>query len=209
MIRSSMPVIGLTGSMAAGKSTAACHLAKLGAYVADADRAARQVVLPGTAGLRALAARFGPGVLRPDGALDRPALAAIAFGDTAALLDLNAITHPRIRTLLEAELAEARALGAQAAVLDAALLLEAGWQDLCDEVWLVTAPEEARLNRAMARDGLSRKAAQARMDAQMPDKEKRALADVILENGGSKEALFAQTEAAYARLCGRPEKGMR
>lgn len=209
MTRSSMPVIGLTGSMAAGKSTVACHLAKLGAYVADADQAARQVVLPGTAGLQALVARFGPGILLPDGALDRVALSAIAFGDAAALADLNAITHPRIRALLEAELAEARAWGAQAAVLDAALLLEAGWQDLCDEVWLVTAPEEARLNRAMARDGLSREAAQARMAAQMPEEEKRALADVVLENGGSKEALFAQTEAAYARLCGRFRKGTR
>ncbi|MEA4969173.1 MAG: dephospho-CoA kinase [Candidatus Pelethousia sp.] len=200
MTRSSMPVIGLTGSMAAGKSTVARHLAKLGAYVADADQAARQVVLPGTAGLRALTERFGPGILRPDGTLDRPALSAIAFGDVAALADLNAITHPRIRALLEAELAKARAEGAQAAVLDAALLLEARWQDLCDEVWLVTAPVEARLNRAMARDGLSREAAQARMATQMPEEEKRALADVILENGGSIETLFAQTEAAYARL---------
>ena len=196
MTRSSMPVIGLTGSMAAGKSTVARHLAKLGAYVADADQAARRVVLPDTA---------GPGILRPDGALDRPALSAIAFGDAAALADLNAITHPRIRAEMEAELSKARARGMQAAVLDAALLLEAGWQDLCDEVWLVTAPEEARLNRAMARDGLSHEAAQARMAAQMPEEEKRALADVILENGGSKEALFAQTEAAYARL----EKGTR
>lgn len=200
MTRSSMPVIGLTGSMAAGKSTVARHLAKLGAYVADADQAARQVVLPGTAGLQALTERFGLGILRPDGALDRLALSTIAFGDAAALTDLNAITHPRIRVLLEAELAEARAGGAQAAVLDAALLLEARWQDLCDEVWLVTAPVEARLNRAMARDGLSREAAQARMTTQMPEEEKRALADVILENGGSIETLFAQTEAAYARL---------
>lgn len=200
MTRSSMPVIGLTGSMAAGKSTVARHLAKLGAYVADADQAARQVVLPGTAGLQALTERFGPGILRPNGTLDRLALSTIAFGDAAALADLNAITHPRIRVLLEAELAKARAGGAQAAVLDAALLLEARWQDLCDEVWLVTAPMEARLNRAMARDGLSREAAQARMATQMPEEEKRALADVILENGGSIETLFAQTEAAYARL---------
>lgn len=205
MTRSSMPVIGLTGSMAAGKSTVARHLAKLGAYVADADQAARRVVLPDTAGLQALVARFGPGILRPDGALDRPALSAIVFDDAAALADLNAITHPRIRAEMEAELSKARARGMQAAVLDAALLLEAGWQDLCDEVWLVTAPEEARLNRAMTRDGLSHEAAQARMAAQMPEEEKRALADVILENGGSKEALFAQTEAAYARL----EKGTR
>ena len=205
MIRSSMPIIGLTGSMAAGKSTVARHVAKLGAYVADADQAARQVVLPGTEGLNALVNRFGAGILLPDKTLNRPALAALCFGDEKALTDLNAILHPRIRLQIEAELREALAKGAQAAVVDAALLFEAGWQDLCDEVWLVTAPAQVRIERAMARDGISREAVKARMAAQMPEEEKRALADVILENSGSLEALLSQTEAAYARL----GKGMR
>lgn len=205
MTRNSMAVIGLTGSMAAGKSTVARRLGELGAYVADADQAARQVVLPGTAGLQALVARFGPGILGPDEALNRPALGALAFGDEAALADLNALLHPRIRERLEAGLAEARARGTEVAVVDAALLLEAGWQDLCDEVWLVTAPMELRLSRAMARDGLSREAAAARMAAQMAEEEKRVLADVILENGGSQEALLAQAEAQYERL----RKGLR
>lgn len=205
MIQNSMAVIGLTGSMAAGKSTVARRLGELGAYVADADQAARQVVLPGTEGLEALVARFGPSSLGRDGALNRPALGALAFGDGAALSDLNALLHPRIRDCLLAELAEARAQGTEVAVVDAALLLEAGWKDMCDEVWLVTAPMELRVSRAMARDGLSREAAQARMAAQMAEEEKRAQADVILENGGSLKALLAQTEAQYARL----RKGLR
>lgn len=195
-----MAVIGLTGSMAAGKSTVARHLAALGAAVADADQIARQVVLPGTEGLKALVARFGPGILWPEGALNRRALAALVFGDKKALADLNALLHPRIRAGVEAILAEAASRGAKAAVVDAAVLLEAGWQDLCDEVWLVTAPEEVRLTRAMERDGISREAAKARMAAQMSEKQKRALADVVLENAGPVEALLAKTGAEYARI---------
>lgn len=200
MIRNNMAVIGLTGSMAAGKSTVSRRLAALGAVVADADQAARRVVLPGSPGLEALAVRFGPGILGPAGALNRPALAALAFGDKKALADLNAILHPLIREELEGELALAQSRGAAVAVLDAALLLETGWQAMCDEVWLVTAPEEARIRRAMARDGMSREAAKARMAAQMQEDEKRALADVILENNGSLEEILAQVDAQYGRL---------
>ncbi|MEA5059966.1 Dephospho-CoA kinase [bioreactor metagenome] len=200
MIRNKTTVIGLTGSMAAGKSTVSHRLAELGAHVIDADLVARQVVLPGTAGLRALVERFGPQILRPDGGLDRPALAALAFGDAKSLAELNAILHPSIRTEMEARLREAKTTGETVAVLDVPLLLESGWQHLCDEVWLVTAPEEIRLARAVARSGISREAAQARMRAQMPEAQKRALADVILENEGSLAELLARVDAQYKRL---------
>lgn len=186
--------------MAAGKSTVSRRLAELGACVIDADQAARQVVLPGTEGLAALAARFGPGILLPGGELDRPALAALAFGNADALTSLNAVLHPRIRAEMEGRMAQARKRGEAVAVLDVPLLLESGWQDMCDEVWLVTAPEEIRLTRAMARDGISREEAKARMAAQMPEEEKRALADVVLENGGSLEELLAQVDARYGRF---------
>jgi len=200
MIQSSMVVIGLTGSMAAGKSTISRRMAELGAYIADADKASRQVVLPGMEGLAALVERFGSKILRPDGALDRPALAALAFEGEETISDLNAIMHPIIKIELQAGMAEARKQGVKVAVVDAPLLLEAGWQDICDEVWLVTAPEELRIIRAMARDDISRDAARLRMASQMSDEKKREIADVILENNGSIEDLLAEVDAQYRRL---------
>lgn len=193
-------VIGLTGSMAAGKSTAAARLRELGAVVIDADQASRRVVEKGRPALSALAARFGPGILGPEGDLDRRAMAALAFGDPEALAALNGILHPAIRLEMEAALGRAREAGAQVAVLDVPLLFECGYHKMCRESWLVTAPLEARLQRAMARDGVSREAALKRMQAQMPEAQKRALADVILENDGPVEGLLRQVEAQYRRI---------
>lgn len=193
-------VIGLTGSMAAGKSTAAARLRELGAVVIDADQASRRVVEKGRPALSALAARFGPGILEPEGDLDRRAMAALAFGDPEALAALNGILHPAIRLEMEAALGRAREAGAQVAVLDVPLLFECGYHKMCRESWLVTAPLEARLQRAMARDGVSREAALKRMQAQMPEAQKRALADVILENDGPVEGLLRQVEAQYRRI---------
>ena len=163
MIRNNTIVIGLTGSMAAGKSTAAARLRELGAVVIDADQASRRVVEKGRPALAALAARFGPGILDGEGKLDRKAMAALAFTDPAALAALNGILHPAIRAEMERELDRAREAGTQVAVLDVPLLFECGYDGLCRESWLVTAPLEARLSRAMARDGSTREAALKRM----------------------------------------------
>lgn len=200
MIRNNTIVIGLTGSMAAGKSTAAARLRELGAVVIDADQASRRVVEKGQPALAALAARFGPGILDGEGKLDRKAMAALAFTDPAALAALNGILHPAIRAEMERELDRAREAGARVAVLDVPLLFECGYDGLCRESWLVTAPLEARLSRAMARDGSTREAALKRMQAQMPEAQKRALADVILENDGPVEGLLGQVDAQYRRI---------
>lgn len=193
-------VVGLTGSMAAGKSTAAARLRELGAVVIDADQASRRVVEKGRPALAALAARFGPGILDGEGKLDRKAMAALAFTDPAALAALNGILHPAIRAEMERELDRAREAGARVAVLDVPLLFECGYDRLCRESWLVSAPLEARLSRAMARDGSTREAALKRMQAQMSEAQKRALADVILENDGPVEGLLRQVDAQYRRI---------
>lgn len=186
--------------MGAGKTTASRRLGELGAFVLDADQAARAAVGPGSPGLKAVVARFGPGLLRPDGTLDRPALAARAFGDAGELAALNGILHPLVKAALLRGLGEAARRGAAVAVLDVPLLFECGWQTLCDETWLVAAPEALRLARAAARDGMSPAAAKARLAAQMPEAQKRALADVVLENDGTVAALLAQVDGHYARL---------
>lgn len=194
--------------MAAGKSTASRRLRELGAFVLDADQAARAAVSPGSPGLGAVAGRFGPGLLRPDGSLDRPALAARVFGDAGELAALNGILHPLIQAALTRGLEEAARRGEAVAVLDVPLLFECGWQAMCDETWLVAAPEALRIARAMARDGMSEAAARARLTAQMPEAEKRALADVVLENDGPVEKLLRQVDAQFARLKeGAYEKG--
>ena len=193
-------VLGLTGSMAAGKSTVSRRLRTLGATVIDADEAARQAVEPGTPGLRELARAFGPGILLPDGGLDRRKMAALAFQDPAALQTMNGILHPLIRQMVSARLEGAKSRGERVAVLDVPLLFESGWQRYCDQTWLVAAPEALRLERAMARSGMGREEALARMAAQMPEAEKIALADVVIHNDGTLDALYEKVDALYQNL---------
>lgn len=143
--------IGLTGPIGCGKSTVAAWLAEVGAVVIDADRVARQVTEPGTPALARIAATFGPGVLREDGSLDRPALGRIVFADPAALAMLEAIVHPAVRPVILEEMAAAERAGAPAVVVEAIKLVEGGLAELCDEVWLVTCSPEEQRARVVAR----------------------------------------------------------
>ncbi|MDR0841532.1 MAG: dephospho-CoA kinase [Christensenellaceae bacterium] len=195
-----MITIGLTGGIAAGKSTVSQRLRELGAYIIDADAIAHDVVAPGTAGLAALTARFGADILLPNGALNRRALGELVFDDAAALSELNAIVHPLVLREMRRQVAAAQASGARVAVLDVPLLLEGGLQREAGEVWLVCAPKPVRMARMRQRDGLTEEQAQRRMDAQMPEAEKRALADVIFENDSTVEALLFAVDAQYARV---------
>lgn len=194
--------IGLTGSIAAGKSTVSKRLCALGAHVLDADLVAREIVEPGTRGLSLLAETFGPEILTPDGALNRAALAARAFGDSDALKTLNAITHPLVVARM-AELSDAwQAEHPKGVVVwDMALLIECGAWKRMDAIWLVTAAQETRLARIMARDGCTRAHALARMAAQMPEAEKRRYATVVIPNDGDEMALFQRVDACYAAAC--------
>lgn len=189
-------VIGLTGGIACGKSTVSELLRARGARVVDADQVARDVVAPGSPGLQRVVEAFGEGVLAPDGSLDRARLGAAVFGDTDsssgnARKRLEGILHPLIAEESMRQLAAAMAEKPPLVVYDAALLIEAGRAEMFRPLVVVTAPREVQVQRVMARDGLDAEAALARLRAQMPVEEKAALADHVIDNGGT----LAETEA--------------
>ena len=190
--------IALTGGIASGKSSVADLLAERGAVIIDSDVSAREVVAPGTPGLAAIVERFGEGVLRADGALDRPALGAIVFADPAARADLEAITHPRIRARADA-LRVAAPEGA--VVIDVIpLLVEVGLAGRFDEVIVVDVPEEVQVERLRRRDGFTRDEAMARLAAQASRDDRLAVADHVVDNTGTPAELEASVDALWRRL---------
>lgn len=191
-------LIGLTGGIASGKSTVADLLAARGAAVIDADRLARDVVEPGTSGLAAVVERFGPGVLAPDGSLDRPALGRLVFADPAARRDLEAIIHPAVRARAAALTAAA---GEGAVVVQVIpLLVETGQQDAFDQVVVVDVPPQVQVARVQARDGLGEAEARARMAAQVSREARLAAADVVITNDGSLADLEVQVDRLWSRF---------
>jgi dephospho-CoA kinase len=186
--------IGLTGGIGSGKSTVAARLAELGAVVIDADELAREVVAPGTPGLTRVVDRFGRQLLAADGSLDRPSLGRLVFGDAAALADLNAIVHPLVGARSAALVAAAPP--GSAIVYDVPLLVENGLGPGFDAVWVVEAPLPERLRRLAAR-GLDEESARGRIAAQADDAARRAVATLVLDNGGSREQLRDAVEAAW------------
>jgi dephospho-CoA kinase len=191
--------VGLTGGLGSGKSTVAALLGEHGAVIIDADVVAREVVRAGTPGFAAVVARFGPGVVGPDGELDRAALARIVFADGAALDELNAIVHPLVGSR-SAELAATVPPGA-VVVHDIPLLAENGLADRFDTVVVVEADREIRLAR-LAERGLTRAEAEARMAAQATDEQRRAIADEIVRNDGDLDSLARQIDRLWDRLTG-------
>jgi len=196
-------VVGLTGGIASGKSTVARLFAALGVPVVDADEVARDVVAPGTEGLREVAAAFGPNVLGTEGALDRAALGAVVFADSAARKRLEAITHPRIAIESGRQLAEATASGATYALYEAALLVENGSYKMFAALIVVTAPADVQRARIAARDGLDATQAQARIAAQAPVAAKIAVADWVIDNAGDRAALEARVQVVHAEILAR------
>ncbi|WGW13761.1 dephospho-CoA kinase [Saxibacter everestensis] len=175
-----MLLLGLTGGIAAGKSMIATRLADLGAVVIDADLLARQAVEAGSPGLEAIADAFGPDVMLPDGTLDRPALGRVIFNDEQARARLNAIVHPAVRELFSHRLAEAPA--DSIVVHDVPLLVENAMQAEYHLVMVVAASEPERLRRLISERGMSREDALSRIRAQADDSERRAVADIWLDN---------------------------
>ncbi|MFC4605307.1 dephospho-CoA kinase [Rhodococcus kronopolitis] len=190
--------IGLTGGIGAGKSTVSRILGELGAVVVDADLIAREVVEPGTPGLAALAAEFGDGIVNSDGSLDRPALAAKAFGDDEARARLNAVMHPLVgaRTAEVVDAAPADAVVLQ----DIPLLVEGGMGALFHLVVVVDVDAEERIRRLVELRGMPEADARARMAAQATDEQRRAAADVLLDNNGPQGRLDAEVRALWDRL---------
>lgn len=193
--------VGLTGSIAVGKSYVTGLLKGLGCRVTDADEVARRVVEPGAEGLKAVVEAFGPGVLREDGTLDRARLAGLVFGDEEKRLRLNAILHPLIHAEQDALLRRWEQEDPQGVgVVDAALLIESGGYQRFERVVVVHCRPEVQLERLMRRSGLSREEAERRIRAQMPQEEKLRYADFRIDTSGDFEDTRRQTEEVYGRL---------
>jgi dephospho-CoA kinase len=193
--------VGLTGGIGSGKSEVARLLAERGAYVVDSDRLARAAVAPGTPGLAAVAEAFGPGVLAPDGSLDRAALAAIVFHDADARARLNAIVHP----LVGAAALEATAQAPPGAVVvqDVPLLVEAGLAPAFDLVVVVDAPREVQLARLTGPRGMAYDDAVARIEAQATREERLAVADHVVVNDGTLAELETRVDDLWRLLAAR------
>jgi dephospho-CoA kinase len=188
-------MVGLTGGIGAGKSLVARRLSELGALVIDSDALAREVVRAGSPGLAEVVAAFGEQILRPDGELDRPALGRIVFNDSEKRRQLEHIVHPRVR----ARAAEiVRAAPPDAIVVnDVPLLVEAGLSATYDLVLVVLAPVDVRVARLERDRGMAPDEARSRIAAQASDDERRAVADVVIENDGSPEQLRDAVDRAW------------
>ena len=198
-----MLVVGLTGNIASGKSTVARLLVDRGATLVDADVLAREVVRPGEPAHSAIVERWGTGVLTPDGHLDRAALRERVFHDAEQLEALNAIVHPEVGRRRDAALDAARARGDTIVVCDIPLLFERALADEFDVVVLVDAPRALRLERLVHDRGLREPEAMAMITAQMPAELKKARADVVVDNGSTREALALQVDALWQVLRAR------
>lgn len=196
-------LFGLTGGIASGKSAVAARFRERGVPVIDADQLARDVVRPGTDGLRDLVAAFGERILGPAGELDRKALAAIAFADSAARATLNAIVHPRIGEATAREIARLNAEGVPLACYEAALLVENGVYEAFRPLVVVAAPEGVQVARAMARDAATEAEVRARIAAQMPLAEKVARADYVIENDADLTTLRARADGVLDAIRAR------
>ncbi len=184
-----MIVIGLTGGIASGKSTVTQFFRDHDIPVIDADVLGHRTYDPGTETFDAVVATFGQDVVAEDGTIDRKVLGGKVFGKPDELKRLTDIVWPGIRKLAAEKIAEFETAGNDLVVLEAAVLFEAGWEDLTDEIWVVTvAPEEA-IRRLKERNGMEEEAARARIDSQLSNDERTARADVIIENNGSLEDL--------------------
>ena len=194
--------VGLTGGIGSGKSTVSERLAALGAVILDADKAARAVVEPGTPGLAQIAEAFGPSVLAPDGSLDRAKLAEIVFADESALAKLNAITHPLIRDHIQAAEEAAIQAGPDDLVLvhDIALLAEWGRAKEFDLVIVVDVPTEVQVERLTQQRGMPEDQARARIAAQATRDQRRAIADIIIDNSGPRSDLDRRVTEVWADL---------
>jgi dephospho-CoA kinase len=195
-------LVGLTGGLGAGKSTAARMLGERGAIVVDADELARKALDPGTPGYEQVCDLFGRDILDEEGRIDRRELAARVFEDETKRRALESITHPEVFRLL-AETVEAHRGTDAVAVFDAALIVETGFHSAVDVLVVVTAPEEAQVERATRNREMSEQEARARISAQADPAAREAVADIVIRNDGDLDALGRQVDEAWAELARR------
>jgi dephospho-CoA kinase len=193
--------VGLTGGIGSGKSEVARLLAAHGAVVVDADQLAREVVAPGSEGLGAVVELFGPGVLTPDGSLDRAAVAAQVFADPAARARLESVIHPRVRALAAQREAESVAADPDAVVVhDVPLLVETGQQHAYDVVLVVDVPVETQVARLVQGRGMAPDEARGRIAAQATREQRLAAADVVVDNSGTLQSLARRVSAVWDQV---------
>ena len=197
-----MITIGLTGGIASGKSTVSAELHRQGVPIFDADQNARDAVAKGSRGLDLVAEAFGSEYLTADGELNRPKVSELVFHDKDALKTLEGILHKIVWENAESFLQAQREQGAKLAVLDVPLLIETGWHQQVDKVWLVAVSRQQQIERAMLRSGMTEAEVVARINAQMSLGEKQKYADVVLDNSGSLEQTLAQVQLELAKLMG-------
>lgn len=199
-------IIGLTGGIGCGKSEAAEYLRSLGAVHVDADAISRALTTGDPETLNQIREQFGDGVFASNGALDRAALAGIVFESEPHRRALEKILHPKIQSRVWSEIERAGADGARVVVLDVPLLFETGMDALCDETWLISLDRATQAERLMARDGMTREQAEARIDSQMPLEEKERRATVVIDNRRSVEKLNSEVGSLYQALKKRIER---
>jgi dephospho-CoA kinase len=196
-----MLTIGITGGIGSGKSTVTQVLGELGAPIIDADKVGHAIYAPDGPAYSDMVAAFGDGILAPDGTIDRRKLGPIVFADAAALQRLNSIVHPKMLVRMR-EMVEALRAGGECKpiVVEAAVLIEANWQPLFDEIWLVSASRERVLERIERDRGLKPEQTEARIRAQVPDEERRKYATVLITNDGTIEELRGKVSQLWQAL---------
>lgn len=202
-----MLVIGLTGSIGTGKSEATRVLQGLGAEVINADQVGHEAYTPHTESWNAVVDTFGRDILQPDGEIDRRKLGAIVFADQGQMAKLNGIMHPRMAGMVAEKIEQMRSRGVTVVVVEAALLFEAGWETLVDEVWATDSPLEIVFQRLMSRNGLDEQEVRKRLGSQMDIQERLDRADVVVDNSGDVTALEETVKSIWeSRVKGRVEQ---
>ncbi len=201
-----MKVIGLTGGIGSGKSTVSRFLAERGAVIIDADKVGHEAFKPDTELWRDVVAAFGNEIVKPGGEIDRHKLGKMVFGNPGLLSRLNEIMHPRMYGMVKSQIEGYRRQGVGVVVLEAPLLIEAGWTSLVDEVWVTVASEPTVLQRLEERAGLSKEESLARIRSQLPTEERAKHADVVINNDGGLDKLKAKVNELWQRL-GTPDAG--
>jgi dephospho-CoA kinase len=195
-----MKVIGLTGGIGSGKSTVSRFLAELGAVIIDADKVGHEALKPDTELWREVVAAFGRQILTPSDDIDREKLGEIVFSNPDSLLRLNRIVHPRLYEVVKAQLEECRRQGIEAVVLEAPLLIEAGWASLVDKIWVTVASEATVLRRLQERTGLSEPESLSRIRSQLSFVERVRYADVTIDTDCDPDELRARVEKLWQKL---------
>jgi dephospho-CoA kinase len=194
-----MLVIGLTGSIGTGKSEAARQLEALGASIISADQVGHEAYTPDTEAWEQVVAAFGDEILGDDGEIDRRKLGTIVFSDSGRLDKLNQIMHPRMARMVADQIEDLRTQGVDVVVVEAALLFEAGWDSLVEEVWVTDSPEQMVIERLKKRNGLSEEEARKRISSQMDRSERLERSDYVIDNSGDMAGLESAIKELWDR----------